>query len=264
MFGIVIIVAAAAAIVGTSIAQHNARLRVIEEAFRSLDGEPSRARRGIEGRLRGVDLHYLLLVGERRSNTFQTHCRATLPGPPIAFEMDLRPETRAAIRDVEHGRAIDLTLGDPAFDDTFIVEAAPAEMARALLDEKARTALLAFSPCRLTVTGNDLHFTKHGKLDELAEVRRVLELCSHVGSSLVALPGQLQERRLAQAHDADHAGYRGPTLEAIRGLRTTSQAGEELAALQLVRARRTRFVWIRSAAIAVAVAIAWLLFVTHR
>lgn len=263
MFVIVLLVAVTAVLVGSSVAARNARIRAIEEAFRSLEAEPSRTSRGVEGRVRGAHLHYVVVAG-RSTNLGQTHCRAALSsGEPLAFEMDLRPQTASALRDVEHGRAIDLVVGDDAFDDTFIVEAAPAEMAHALLDEPARTGLLAFSPCRLTVTGNELHFSKAEKLEEFAEIRRVLELCSHVGSRLVALPSQLHERRLAQAYDAEPAGYRGPSPEAIRGLRTTSHAADELAELHRVRARRMIFRWVQGTAIGVAILVAYLLLLSR-
>src|ERR1019366_307630 len=107
------------------------------------------------------------------------------------LEMELRPETARELRNLEHGRAIDLVLGDEAFDDSFIVEAAPSDMARALLDRNTRTALLAFYPCVLTLAGGELRFVKTGYLDEHAEIARVLELCTDVASRLGTLPARL-------------------------------------------------------------------------
>ena len=174
--------------------------------------------------------------------------------------MDLRPETRWGVRDVEHGRAIDLVLGDEAFDDSFLVEAAPADMARALLDREARTALLSFHPCRLTVIGNELRFTKMALLDELAEIRRVLELCTRVRSRLESLPALLHEERLALAREgASAGGYRGPSAQEIRRPGAVVAIGRASSpALQRMRARRTM---LRSAQAALLVGlgvVAWL------
>ncbi len=263
MIGALIVVTSMAVIVAASLANRNARLRVIEEAFRSLGGEPRRTIRGIEGPVHGLSVRYTLTSGKRQVQS--TLCCADLPIERTPFEMDLRPETRSGQRDVEHGRAIDLVLGDEAFDDSFLVEAAPAEIARALLDRETRTALLAFHPCRLTVLGDEVRFNKMAPLTEFAEARRVLELCTRVRSRLESLPALLHEERLALAREGVSAGYRGPAPQAIVALATSSQSAAELAALRRMRARRTM---LRSAQVMALVALAigaWLLLASaHR
>ncbi len=259
MVGLLVAIASVATIAGVAIASRNARLGVIEEAFRAFGGEPRRTFRGVEGPLRGLAVRYWFTSGKRRVQS--TVCSATLSIERPPFEMDLRPETRWGVRDVEHGRAIDLVLGDEAFDDSFLVEAAPADMARALIDRETRTALLSFHPCRLTVIGNELRFTKMAPLlDELAEVRRVLELCTGVRSRLESLPALLHEERLVLAREgASAAGYRGPSAREISALTTSPGGVAELAALQRMRTRRTM---LRSAQAALIVAlgiVAWLL-----
>jgi hypothetical protein len=263
MLGAVIVVASMVAIVGGSLAARNARLRVIEEAFRSLGGEPRRTLRGIEGPVRGLAVRYSLTSGRRQVRS--TLCVAALSIERPAFEMDLRPETRWGVRDVEHGRAIDIVLGDEAFDDSFLVEAAPADIARALLDRDTRTALLAFHPCRLTLLGNELRFSKLALLNEFAEVRRVLELCTGVRSRLESLPARLHEERLALAREGESSGYRGPSPHEIGALATSSQAAGELAALQRMRARRTMLRSAQAAALVALGIVAWrLLASSHR
>src|ERR1019366_8135134 len=172
----------------------------------------------------------------------RTVCVASVPAA-TALEMELRPETARELRNLEHGRAIDLVLGDDAFDDSFIVEAAPSDMARALLDRNTRTALLAFHPCVLTLSGTELRFVKTGWLDEHAEIARVLALCADVASRLGALPALVLEQRLA------------PRRARERSPRDAS----ELAALHQARSRRQRFTWMMNlgvVAIAVALGIA--------
>jgi len=261
MLGSLFVLASIAVIAAASFAARNARLGVIEEAFRSLGGVPGRTIQGVEATLHGLSVRYTLT--SRRRNVM-TLCTAVLSIERPAFEMDLRPETRWGVRDVEHGRAIDLVLGDEAFDDSFLVEAAPADMARALLDRDTRTALLAFFPCRLTVQGSELRFSKAALLDEFAEVRRVLELCTRVRSRLESLPTLLHEERLALAREGESAGYRGASPDAIRTLATSSQSTDELAALRRIRARRTMF-RLGQAALFVALGIAmWLMATAGR
>jgi hypothetical protein len=264
MFGTLVVLASTAVIIGASFAARNARLRVVEEAFRSLGGEPRRTLRGIEGPVRGLSVRYSFSSGKRR--VVSTLCCASLPIERPAFEMDLRPETRWGARDVEHGRAIDLVLGDQDFDDSFLVEAAPADLARALLDRETRTALLAFHPCRLTVLHDELRFSKMAELGEFAEVRRVLELCTHVRSRLESLPAVLHEERLALAREgAATSGYRGPSPLAIGALATTSQSAGELAALRRIRTHRAMLRSAQAAAVVALGIVAWLLLASgHR
>jgi hypothetical protein len=257
MVGTVIVVASMVAIVGGTLAARRARLRVIEEAFRSLGGEPTRKLGSVEGILRGLVVHFDPYSGNR--NRSRTICRLTLPVECPPFEMELRPATRWGVRDVEHGRANDLALGDPRFDESFIVEAAPAEHARALIDSQTRTAMLTFHPCQLTVIGKELRFTKAEAISEFAEVQRVLELCTYIGSRLGTMPAQLHEERLALAREGESAGYRGPSPHAIGALVTSSQGAGELAALRAMRTRRTMLRSAQAAAVVAIGIVAWLL-----
>ena len=258
MLGTLVVVASTAVIIAARLAARGARLRVVEEAFRSLGGDPMRTLRGVEGPVRGLPVRYSLITNRRQIK--RTLCCAELSIERPAFEMDLRPETRWGARDVEQGRAIDLVLGDDAFDESFLVEAAPADIARTLLDRETRTALLAFHPCRLTVLHDELRFSKTEALAEFAEVRRVLELCTRVRSRLESLPTLMHEERLALAREsASSAGYRGPSPQAISALATSSGSAGELAALQRIRARRAVLRSAQAAAVLALGIVAWLL-----
>jgi len=267
MLGTLVVVASIAVIIAVRLAARTARLRVVEEAFRSLGGLPRRTLRGIEGPVHGLPVRYSLLTNQSQiSQVTSTLCCADLSIERPAFEMDLRPETAWGARDVEHGRAIDLVLGDDAFDESFLVEAAPADIARALLDRDTRTALLAFHPCRLTVLHDELRFSKMEALTEFAEIRRVLELCTRVRSRLESLPTLMHEERLAQAREsAASAGYRGPSPQAISALAMSSGSAGELAALQRIRTHRTMLRSAQAAAVVALGIVAWLLLASgHR
>jgi hypothetical protein len=267
VLGILVFVVAGGVIAATSYASQQARKRAIEETFRTLGAEPRRVIEAasiqgvglwaIEGRLHGQTVRYGLRAGGKNTPK-RTVCVASVPAA-TALEMELRPETARELRNLEHGRAIDLVLGDDAFDDSFIVEAAPSDMARALLDRNTRTALLAFHPCVLTLSGTELRFVKTGWLDEHAEIARVLALCADVASRLGALPALVLEQRLAERRESEPDGYRGASPGAMRALERSPRDASELAALHQARSRRQRFTWMMNlgvVAIAVALGIA--------
>ncbi len=246
MVGLLFSAAMIAIIVAVHIGVTHQRKRVFEEAFRALGATPVDDLRGDTWKLRGVPLHYAIdypvRVGftARRTPRARTLCRAVLaPGRP-PFEMDLRPQTAVEERHIARGRAIDLVLGDKAFDESFVVEAAPSDMTRALLDEHARTGLLALFPCQMTVVGDALVFAKAGVLEDVEEVKRVVELCAHVGARLGALPAEFLEQRIAAAREGELAGYRGPSPEAMRTLERAPGESSEIEALHVARKRRTQ------------------------
>ncbi|HEX3770733.1 MAG TPA: hypothetical protein VHV30_07715 [Polyangiaceae bacterium] len=268
MVGLIVVLVAGGTIVAVALASLEARKRAIESIFQQRGAEPVRVadlglRLGgaaaVEARLGGVLIRYVLQPGGKQTPR-KTICEAWLP-EASPLEMELRPETERELRNLEQGRAIDLVLGDEAFDDSFVVEAAPSDMARALLDRNARTHLLAFHPCVLSIEGQRLRFTKTSYLEEPAEIARVIDTCADLASRLRALPAQILEQRLAEAHEMEPTGYRGASPAAMRALQTSPRAASELAALHDVRAKRARIRQFVTAAVIVLVVVAWVLVV---
>ncbi len=241
-------VGAFAALLASAHAARQEKFRVIQDELRALGASPMRSGNAVMGSIGGMAVSYELRPRRRRSsiagpaNTwpewshYQTFCTALIPGECPALEMELRPQNAAELRHVEQGRAIDLILGDEMFDDAFIVEAAPAELVRALLDEPIRAALLTFMPCRLTIAAQELCFEKDGSVDEPGEVRRLVELCVGACARLASLSGQMQEQQLALAGEL--GGYRGPSPEVLRNLGASSRDQAEIEALNAARKRR--------------------------
>ena len=272
MIGLLVIVVAGGVIAATMVSSQQARKRAVEESFRRFGAEPRRVSEplsllagfwGVEGRIRGLTVRYGLQAGGKQQPK-RTVCEAWL-AQPTDLEMELRPETAREVSLVEHGRAIDLVLGDEAFDDSFVVEAAPSDLARALLDRNARTGLLTFHPCVVTLADGKLRFVKTGYLDEPAEIARVLDLVSDLGSRLGTLPAQLLEQRLAESRDGEASGYRGASPAAMRALERSPRDASELAVLRETRARRRRITWTTNLVIVfIAVAIGVLVASMHR
>jgi hypothetical protein len=231
--------AAVVAIAVNAHAAHRARMRAVEATLEALGGTVTEMRLDgkVTGALGGLTLRFQLKAPQRNTPR-RTHCWVDVPDDVPPFEMDLRPQTAFELRAVEHGRAIDLVLGDEAFDDEFIVEAAPASIAHEVLDRNARTALLAFAPCNLTLRRGELHFEKNGYLDDPAEIRRVLELCTAMVTRLRSLLGELRERNFAAAAQESPDGYRGPSPQTLPTLAVNANEMAELAALHRVRSAR--------------------------
>jgi hypothetical protein len=258
--GLLFSVAMIAVIVAAQIGIVNARKRVFAEAARALGGTP-----GASGfwKVGETSVRYTIGAG-LTSGRRQTVCTVRLPAEAPPFEMELRPQTWHETYEIERGRAIDLVLGDASFDESFVVEAAPSDVARAVLDERARTGMLAFFPCRLRVEGTALTFTKTALLDEMEEVKRVLELCLHVASRLNAVPSELHEKRFAEAaRDGELGGYRGASPDAMRALAQVPAAADEIEALHRVR-RGREYARISQVVLMVLAAIALGFLVRHR
>ncbi len=232
--------AIAVAVVVSAYGAKQERLRVVADELRALGAAPVSAGNTVMGSAGGMAVTYELRPGGKNVPS-RTFCTTLIPADCPRLEMELRPQTAGELRHVEKGRAIDLVLGDDAFDDAFIVEAAPLEVARAILDEPIRAALLTFWPCRLTVAARELCFDKGGFIEQPGEVKRLLEMCVGACVRLAALSTQLQEEQIELARAGGLGGYRGIGPDALRALDRASGAEVELAALDAARARRRQW-----------------------
>jgi hypothetical protein len=159
------------------------------------------------------------------------HCRVPLAYGAPRLAIELRPQTPEAQRALDRGEAIDIEVGDEAFDRAFIVEAAPTAAIRALLDGPTRTALLALSPCRFALDAGDLHLSKQGTSAEPPVVALMVGLCVGVRERVERLP-------LEMARWREPAGFRDAAREPAMSGDSEARACAELEAVEDVR--RTR------------------------
>jgi len=235
------------------------QLRLVEEEMRRLGASPFRSGGAVMGSVSGIAVTYGFRETDRQGS--ETFCTALVPYDSPRLELELRPQTPIELRHVAAKRAVDLVFGDETFDDAFIVEAAPANIARALLDDPIRTALLTFHPCRVTVIAGELRFDKAAFLGEAGEIRRLLELCVSLCTRLTALSSAVEERQVELARVGDHAGYRGPSPDVIRSIDATLGGEIELAALAVARTRRHQWEsWWGSVFVFTGIAIAAMAF----
>jgi hypothetical protein len=244
-FGVVVML-----LVAAGYAARQSRMKRVEESLRDAGLQVERQGSACVGRWRDLVFSYRLIPGGRHSAN-RTHFEIGLPAGSPAFEMELRPQTHWELAHVEHGRAVDVELGDAQFDDAFIVEVAPADRAHRLLAKRTRSTLLGLFPCRLALVGHKLTFDKSGYLEEPGEVKRVVEACTEIVARIGTLQGVLAEQQLEAVREDASAGYRGPSPEAVRALATAPRGEEEIAALREARARRTAYQMKAGGALAV-------------
>jgi hypothetical protein len=179
----------------------------------------------------GVEGRYTLGEVDDHDDGPSTHCRVRLPAEAPPFAMDVRPRTAAEERALERGDAIDLDLGDEPFDRAFVVEAAPADVIRVLVDGATRAALLSLRPCRFALDAGDLHLSKPGTWTAPPDVARIVRLCLDVRERAGRLPVEM-----ARHHEL--AGYRGAMTTAAARQRDLARAASEIDAVKAVRRSR--------------------------
>ncbi len=164
---------------------------------------------------------------------------------PTALCFELRPRARFTGLASRVGLAIDVRTGDPSFDADYEVEAAPEDVARALLDAPLRARLCATRDISATLTPGAL------------EVRRIEPAGDEATRDVVALAVLLARRvreaegggggdalhyrddpaRIAQRHAARAVNL--AQLEAVRKRRQVAKAVAAVAVMVVGTAVRT-------------------------
>jgi hypothetical protein len=141
---------------------------------------------------------------------------ADLKGFAFTFNFDVRPVQIGDAGDVRDGRLRDIVLGDAAFDEAFIVEAAPEAVVRHLLDAETRAEMLALRPLRMLSTSIDaVMIERPDWILDPALLARMTRLTVRIAAALIpAAREAARERR----QNAEEGGYRGraPTDDEIR------------------------------------------------
>ena len=205
------------------------------------DAEADDAGSMVRGRSRGMPTTFRFVTrGSGSSSEPWTEVEVTVPAATM-FEMELRPQTPAETRRVATGRAIDVELGDPAFDPLYIVEAAPADAAARVLDHRTRALLVALHPCEVQYSGTRLQLAKSRWQEHGSMILDMVSLASQLAGSIGPACAALEEARIAAAtREPSASTYRGADPEALRMAADFADPGWELASLHRVRAERKR------------------------
>jgi hypothetical protein len=75
--------------------------------------------------------------------------------PPAPFLLKLRRHDRPDRQEIDRGTMVDVVVGDPSFDEAFLVEAAPSAVVKVLLDAPTRTLLASYERIEVTTERKD-------------------------------------------------------------------------------------------------------------
>jgi hypothetical protein len=204
--------------------------RGLAESLRAIGAWTAPRVDGYDFEIRGVAGRFVLGERDDPSDAALIHCRVPVTDGAPRLAIELRPQTPREQCALDRGEAIDVELGDEAFDRAFVVEVAPLEVVRPLLDEPTRAALLALAPCRFALDAGDLHLSKSATRIDPPVVALIVGVCVGVGERVdrLRLDGSML-RGAAAYRDAapvptrssDDEARAQAELEAVAGVRRT-------------------------------------------
>lgn len=147
-------------------------LRRIATAIEGVTYTPSSS---IAARLEGQAFTYRLTTRGADSGA-EPWTEIELVVEPSSIELELRPQDAREESLVRRGAALDVSLGDAAFDGAFIVEGAPSEAIRKWLVPDVRARLVGLAPVCVTLRGKILVVAKRAWVCDPAEARALAEI----------------------------------------------------------------------------------------
>jgi hypothetical protein len=184
---------------------------------------PNHVREGLAhrftGHVRGAEVTLRLFQKSGRT-AGGPWAEVLVPQPPGVL-LELREQDAIETRLAAKGLARDAELGDPAFDQAFVVEMAPARLAAAVFDQDLRRRLLELRPVRVTPRKNGgLSLEKRGWEDDrfAALIEAGALLNARLSQSAASEAGQA--RRGGASHEAARDAERSD-LEKVRAARVS-------------------------------------------
>ncbi len=186
----------------------------------------------VSGQIDGLEVTFRLVTrGSGSSAESWTECEVAMATDQL--DITLRPQTRAEERWVNKGLARDLLVGDEGFDDKFIVEAAPVELAKQALGPDIRAELLAQHPVTVKSRPEGLLLEKRGWVEAPEAIRAFATMGAHLATNMETVVAQARQD---DQREAALVGYRGAEPEAQRA--GEDEARQETDELKALRERR--------------------------
>jgi hypothetical protein len=197
----------------------------LEVAAAALGHGPVRTPGWVGGTIDGQPIVYI-----EREGTSIVHAR--LPAPVRALVLDIFPETELTRRRAEEDLQVDVAVGDRAFDLAFVVEAAPTDIAAALLEDPLRAWMRERRVTRFRVIDDDGVAVVEVVMPRLAvsEVATALAKVAGFAAGLARRVQWLGERLELEAARGGAAYRSDPDGALVAAIRRRREA--ELAALQ--------------------------------
>ncbi len=181
------VVGALIALIGRSFAKAKAlRVTKLQLIAAFLGGEQDASSKAWGSRFGPKTTVELATRGSGSNAETWTHIHVELPAAyPLALH--IRRHVGGDRQLVDRGKMVDVIVGDPAFDQAFLVEAAPADVVRELLDVELRGLIASYTDVDLeTIEDGDgtrsFRIGIRPWLQEVDQVRRPVELMAKLGS----------------------------------------------------------------------------------
>ena len=162
------------------------RQSMLDKIAASLEnGETILERSTVTGTRRGATIGYRFLDRGLGSDhkPFTEVDMAIPPDYPLTLRIE---RGRPSPEELARGHVLDLPIGDPAFDDKFIIEAAPSDIVRELLDAQTRDFLLANTGELTTPLPGVLRLAIPTWAEDPHDALVVIDACVHVGGRIRA------------------------------------------------------------------------------
>jgi hypothetical protein len=172
------------------------------------------------------------------------------------LEVHMRPQRRDDTPDIRRGRLVDVEVGNSAFDELYLVEAAPADTARRLLTPELQRALVELRPDEVESTPFGLRIALRGWVEEPARVCRLVALAGSLAAAVApALQGTLEALvpppesayRGASTSPEDIARWEAEKAEAARAQHAETEHLRRLRRDHKIRTRLYQVVWVLAA-----------------
>jgi hypothetical protein len=182
VLGGIALVAIVVLVIATAKSGADLRRVLVDALAVALDGTADHAAQSARGTRRGVPTWIRYLRPDDRSDVFWTVVECTLPaGYPLSFQV--RRRRAADGQRLRSGAVVDLAVGDPRFDDPFLVDGVPGEVVRRLLTPEVRGYLLSQTVVELDAGDGRLRLWVSGWLDEreaIAAIDCAAGICAQV------------------------------------------------------------------------------------
>jgi hypothetical protein len=159
---------------------------------------------------------------------------------------------------IGRGNMIDLQLDDPPFDAAFVVEAAPEDVVRVLLDARVRCFLLSHPHVELeTMTVGEckvLRLAIREWIEDVPAATAAIELVAGIGARVRDAYATVEA---APPYRPGGSPYR-PEVDARHSRDMAAARSAEVAVLEAMRARRARYHKALVISLAILIALIWL------
>ena len=191
------------------------------------------------GEVGGAKVWYRLTTrGSGKNTTHWTEVDVEVPAQyPLRFF--LRKHGWLDQGKIERGEMVDVIVGEPLFDQQFLVEAAPADIARLLLDQRERTYLMGLAQkLWFEITTHTVGTKTHLKLSIRSWVFDIADAMCAI-EAMAAIGGRLREAYAASERAAEVKDVGSPYRPMLDDTSAREAADKRLAEVARVDRIRT-------------------------